>query len=122
MFAWTRTGAYETTPFVVVRLGCRACPRLGRYRLATLAERFGANASLADVLQALSASCPRQQRPSHSGPDCGAYYPDLPPRQPPDLPAAMQPQCLRLIVGGRSEEPHPLGPAGFITALALQSQ
>ena len=69
---------------------------------ATLAERFGANASLADVLQALSASCPHQhQRDLHPGPECGAYYPDL----PPDLPAALQPQRLRLIVGGRSQPP-----------------
>ena len=98
-------GRLRDYPFVVVRLGCRACPRLGRYRLATLAERFGARASLADVLQALSASCPRQQRNTHPGYECGAYYPDLPPRRPPDLPAAMQPQRLRVIVGGRSEPP-----------------
>ena len=90
---------------MVVRLGCHSCPHVGRYRLATLAERFGANATLAVVLQALSASCPRQQRENHPGPECGAYYPDLPPRRPPDLPAAMQPQRLRLIVGGRSVPP-----------------
>ena len=100
----THDGRLRDYPFVVVRVGCRTCPRVGRYRLATLAERFGAHASLADVLQALSANCPRQ-RPSHPGPACGAYYPDLPPRRPPDLPAAMQPQHLRLILGGRSEPP-----------------
>ena len=88
---------------MVVRLACHACPRLGRYRLATLAERFGAPASLADMLQTLSASCPRRQRDPHPGSACRAYYPDLPPRGPPDLPAALQPQRLRLIVGGRSE-------------------
>src|SRR4051812_23429353 len=101
----TPDGHLRDYPFVVVRLGCRTCPRLGRYRLATLAERFGAHASLADLRQALSASCPRQQCGSHPGPACGAYYPDLPPRWPPDLPAAMQPQRLRVILGGRSEEP-----------------
>jgi hypothetical protein len=100
------TGRLRDYPFVVVRLSCRLCPRVGRYRLATLAERFGANASLAGVLQALSASCPRQRRrDSHPGPDCGAYYPDLPPRQPPDLPVDLQPQRLRLILGGRSDAP-----------------
>ncbi len=98
-------GRLRDYPFVVVRLACHTCPHSGRYRLATLAERFGANASLADVLQALSASCPRQQRGSHPGPECSAYYPDLPPRRPPDLPAALRPQRLRLIVGGRSEPP-----------------
>src|SRR3954470_121355 len=96
-------GRLRDYPFVVVRLACCACPRVGRYRLATLAERFGAHASLADVLQALPASGPRQQRNPPSEPECGAYYLDLPPRRPPDLPTAMHPQHLRLIVGGRSE-------------------
>ena len=101
----TSDGRLRDYPFVVVRLGCHTCPRLGRYRLAILAERFGAYASLADVLQALSVSCPRRQRDPDPGPECGAYYPDLPPRRPPDLPAALHPPRLRLIVGGRSEPP-----------------
>ncbi len=100
-----QVGRLRDYPFVVVRLACHACFRSGQYRLATLAERFGAHASLADVLQIISASCPRRQRGPHPGPECSAYYPDLPPRRPPDLPAAMQPQRLRLIVGGRSEPP-----------------
>jgi len=95
-------GRVRDYPFVVVRFACRDCPRIGRYRLAVLAERFGAEADLATVLEAISASCPRQLE-SHPGRRCRAYYPDLPPPQPPDLPADLRPQRLRLIVGGRSD-------------------
>src|SRR3954451_2197166 len=95
-------GRLRDYPFVVVRFACRDCPRMGRYRLAILAERFGADADLATVLEAISASCPRQ-RESHPGRGCRAYYPDLPPTQPPDLPADLRPQRLRLIMGGRSD-------------------
>src|SRR3954447_14319170 len=68
-------GRLRDYPFVVVRFACRECPRIGRYRLAVLAERFGADADLATVLEAISASCPRQ-RESHPGRGCRAYYPD----------------------------------------------
>ena len=95
-------GRLRDYPFIVVRFACRECPRIGRYRLAVLAERFGADADLATVLEAISASCPRQ-RESHPGRGCRAYYPDLPPTQPPDLPADLRPQRLRLIMGGRSD-------------------
>ena len=54
------------------------------------------------VLEAISAGCPRQ-RESHPGRGCRAYYPDLPPTQPSDLPADLWPQRLRLIMGGRSD-------------------
>jgi hypothetical protein len=95
-------GRLREYPYIVVRFACRECPRIGRYRLAVLAERFGADADLATVLEAISASCPRQ-RESHPGRGCRAYYPDLPPTQPPDLPADLRPQRLRLIMGGRSD-------------------
>jgi hypothetical protein len=61
-------------PFVVVRFACHDCPRLGRYRLAVLAERFGADALLSDVLEAISAACPRM-RERHPGRRCQAYLP-----------------------------------------------
>ena len=95
-------GRLREYPYIVVRFACRECPRIGRYRLAVLAERFGADADLETVLEAISASCPRQLG-SHPGRQCQAYYPDLPPTQPPDLPADLRPQRLRLIVGGRSD-------------------
>src|SRR3954468_21728291 len=93
-------GRLRDYPFVVVRFACRGCPRIGRYRLVALAERFGADADLATVLEAISAACPRQ-RETPPGRGCRAYYPALPPTQPPDLPADLRPQQLRLIVGGR---------------------
>jgi len=77
-----------------------ATPRVGRYRLAVLAERFGADADLEDVLAAISANCLRR-RESHPGRGCRAYYPDLPPLRPPDLPRDLQPIRLRVIEGGR---------------------
>ena len=95
-------GRLREYPYIVVRFACRECPRIGRYRLAVLAERFGADADLATVLEAISASCPRQLE-SHPGRGCRAYYPDLPPTQPSDLPADLRPQRLRLIMGGRSD-------------------
>jgi hypothetical protein len=53
-------GRLRDYPYIVVRFACRECPRIGRYRLAVLAERFGADADLATVLEAISASCPRR--------------------------------------------------------------
>jgi|SRR4051794_16559746 hypothetical protein len=94
-------GRLKDYPYVAVRFACRDCPRLGRYRLAVLAERFGAEAELENVLAAVSASCPRH-RESHPGRHCQAYYPDLPPRRPPDLPSHLQVIKLRVIEGGRS--------------------
>ena len=40
-----------------VHIACRDCPPVGRYRLATLAEEFGAVARLVDVLEAIAAAC-----------------------------------------------------------------
>ena len=37
-------------PFVVVRIGCDLCERAGAYRLARLAEKFGAGISLDELL------------------------------------------------------------------------
>jgi len=86
-------------PYIVVRFACRECPRVGRYRLAALAERFGADADMRDVLEAISSSCgARVER--RRGLTCAAYLPDIPP--PPDLPRALLPrERLRMIRGGR---------------------
>lgn len=86
-------------PYVVVRFACRDCPRIGRYRLAVLAEKFGAEAAMADVLEAIASSCPRT-RERHPGRRCQAYLPDLTEPTPPDLPAAAE-RRLRLIAGGK---------------------
>jgi hypothetical protein len=86
-------------PFVIVRFAFRDCPRIGQYRLAVLAERFGADAALGDVLSAISATCLRNKE-KHPGRRCQAYLPDLPEPRPPDLPLAAG-RKLRLIVGGK---------------------
>jgi hypothetical protein len=88
-------------PFIVVRLACRQCPRIGRYRVAVLAERFGANVDMEGVLEALSASCGARAE-QYSRLRCGAYFPDLPPEKPPDLPRALLPrERFKIIRGGR---------------------
>jgi hypothetical protein len=88
-------------PFVIVRLACRECPRIGRYRVAVLAERYGASADMEDVLLALSASCGARTG-GYRGLRCGAHFPDLPPEKPPDLPRALLPrEQLKIIRGGR---------------------
>lgn len=86
-------------PYVVVRFACRDCPRIGRYRLAALAERFGADAMMIDVLEAISSTCQRNKE-KHPGRRCQAYFPDLLDPRPPDLPAAGK--RLRVIDGGKT--------------------
>jgi hypothetical protein len=56
-----RTLRLRDYPYVVVRFARRDCPQLGHYRLAVLAERFGADALMVDVLEAISASCLRSK-------------------------------------------------------------
>jgi hypothetical protein len=88
-------------PYIVVRFACRDCPRAGRYRLAALAERFGADADLRNVLEAVSSTC-RAPVERHRGLTCAAYLIDLPPPRPPDLPRALLPrERLKIIRGGR---------------------
>src|ERR1700731_3322386 len=83
-------------PYVLVRLRCDLCNRAGAYRLARLAGKFGSEILLDDLLLRLSADCPRRDDPRGSG--CGAYFADLPPRRPPDMPVRKR---LRVIGGGK---------------------
>src|SRR5947209_2405538 len=91
-------------PYVVVRIGCDACKRIGSYRLARLAAKYGAEIRMDDLLDRLAGDCP-DWRPRHPyRPGCKARFVDLyqePPR-PPDLPAALlPPRGLRVVGGGR---------------------
>ena len=74
-------------PYVVVRFACRDCPRIGRYRLAVLAEKFGADAFMFDVSEAIAGGCLRNKE-KHPGRRCQAYLPGLIDPRPPDVPAA----------------------------------
>lgn len=94
--------ALSTYPYVVVRIACDACRRKGSYRLARLADRFGAEASLDDVLKQLSADCPKRSLKRYKGEYlvCGVTLPDLASPTPPDVPPAVASPRLR-VVGGR---------------------
>lgn len=93
-------------PYVRVRIRCRHCPRRrGDYALARLAERFGAEAAVEDVLYALTRRCrwqvpPRTKRRKYV-PYCRAYFPDLDGGPDPDLPPEDEPPpaapALRLV-------------------------
>jgi hypothetical protein len=59
----------------VVRLKCEKCGREGRYRKASLIDRFGADMRLPDLRQEI-AKCERRSMLDQ----CGAYFVDLKPR------------------------------------------
>src|SRR5262245_14890428 len=84
-------------PYVLVRLRCDTCKRAGSYRLARLAVKFGAEILLDDLLVRLSADCPWRDDPRGN---CGARFTDMPPRRPPDLPAALM--RFRVVKGDKS--------------------
>jgi hypothetical protein len=87
-----------TYPYVVVRIACDACGRAGRYRLARLAERYGAEVELDTLLGYLAGDC---KHLGHTHPyrfRCQVRFCDLdPPPRPPDSPVIR----LRLVRGGK---------------------
>jgi hypothetical protein len=44
-------------PYPIVRIACRHCQRLGRYRLDTLIEQHGAAMTLEGLLKYLAGDC-----------------------------------------------------------------
>ncbi|WP_043748487.1 hypothetical protein [Methylobacterium nodulans] len=93
-------------PFVIVRVACGVCvSRRGSYRLARLAEKFGADTPLERVLEGIAHDCPYpppdKVRGNQYVPRCHAYFPDLidAPR-PPDLPPGLA--VLKVVQGGKS--------------------
>lgn len=84
-----RLSAY---PYVLVRIGCDRCGRFGRYRLARLASKYGAEATTDAVIDALTRDCRFRTDDSHRGPipgACRARMLDVrAPPPPPDLPPA----------------------------------
>jgi hypothetical protein len=94
-------------PWMIVRIDCPICPhRKGQYRLARLAEKYGADIPLCDLLARIALDCPRESLPWERPPNqsdsrCKARFTDLEAtsRPPPDLPPRMR--KLTLIRGGR---------------------
>jgi hypothetical protein len=94
-------------PWVIVRIDCPLCPhRRGQYRLVRLAEKYGADIQLCDLIDRIASDCPRKSLPWERSPDqydpkCKARFTDLEAlsRPPPDLPPMMQ--KLIVIQGGK---------------------
>ncbi|MGI4765125.1 MAG: hypothetical protein ACRYGP_08690 [Janthinobacterium lividum] len=64
-------------PQVLVDVECSLCRRQGRYRLARLAERFGAAVPLTRLLELIAADCTLMkpgEKPRHYEARCGIRY------------------------------------------------
>jgi hypothetical protein len=76
-------------PWVIVRVDCPLCPhRKGQYRLARLAEKFGADVQLCDLIDRIAFNCPRkslpiERPPGQYDPRCKARFTDPGGGQPP---------------------------------------
>ena len=102
-------------PYVVVRIRCDLCNRSGGYRLARLADKFGADFPLEELLRRLAhPTCGHRPDNQRKGKrwaiegGCKAFFPDLErPQPPPDLPGAPGLRLrsrdfkLRSIAGGK---------------------
>ena len=70
------TGSLSPTtyPTDVITIRCERCSRVGRYKRLTLAERYGSDAAMPDVLNKIT-SCERNHRLSTER--CKAYFQEL---------------------------------------------
>src|SRR5262249_38215765 len=69
MFSWNMDGdTLLNSPYVIVRLACRYCARVGAYRLVRLAVKFGCEAKVSDVVVKLATDCPHW-RPNKRWPE-----------------------------------------------------
>jgi hypothetical protein len=64
-------------PYPIVRIACRYCARRGQYRLESLLRKYGAEASLSNVLRRVSADCALAGNRTSKRECLGAYLPDL---------------------------------------------
>jgi len=79
-------------PYVVVRpVQTKRCAPTDAARDEICSEIL-----LDDLIVRLSNDCPWRDDPRSTG--CGAQFADLPPRRPPDMPAARR---LRVVAGGK---------------------
>ena len=89
----------STYPYVVVRIACSSCRGEGCDRLARLADRFGAEALMVDVLKQLSADCPNSSIRRFQGAclACRVMLPDLARPTPPHVTPAVARLRLRIV-------------------------
>jgi hypothetical protein len=60
----------------VLHVHCPKCSRAGSYRLSGLIEKRGRDGKVIDLLDELTADCPKKQARNMNDP-CGAKCPDL---------------------------------------------
>lgn len=94
-------------PWVVVRMRCHFCRRGGDVRLAIYADKYGAYATLGQMVIEFIKGCEwapwnPTRRPQKYGMKCGGYCMDLRRPDPPDLPPGMT--GLQLIEGGLGDK------------------
>ena len=58
-----------------IEVECKKCGRHGRYRKATLIEKYGSDIVLPDLLALIAGDCEFRNRLGNQG--CGAIYPAL---------------------------------------------
>ncbi len=93
-------------PWIIVRVSCSYCSRRGAFRLARIAEKYGAECGVERMRLLLAGDCPwagEHFKPQKYRKGCGLYFPDLEgaPR-PPDLPPAVG--ALIVIEGGKKRK------------------
>ena len=89
-------------PYVKVRLACRKCSREGAYKLARLADKYGANVGMGDLLKMLVGDC-KFIDPRHPFADrCGGLFrrSRLAGSRPP-VPACSIRRRMRVAKGGK---------------------
>ncbi len=111
-------------PWVVIDIECSLCPRQGRYRLARMAERFGAAMALDRLLEAVAVDCTLMkpgEKPRHYEARCGIRY-VVPPAGPvpAGAPARVGAPKLRLAKTAGTRRSGYDGPAPTLAMLRAQ--
>jgi hypothetical protein len=83
--------------YVLVRFRCDLCKRRGQSRLARLADKYGCETTIDQLLERMTRDCPWRKDGAFERSGCGIYCRDLPVRGPPDMPPGML--KLRLVRG-----------------------
>jgi hypothetical protein len=93
-------------PWVIVRVNCPLCPhRSGQYRLARLAEKYGADIRLCDLMDKIAFDCPWKSLPwppNQYDPKCKAQFTDLETTSSPPTGIPTMMRKLTVIEGGKA--------------------